>query len=144
MWFKSLVLWSGSARTQKNEGCKQTHAAFTNGKQANIHHMNSSSFLFSCITVRLTKQHGGLIQGRSFANSISCLINNDSRRLPYSSSSLIPRKCCSKLLFSKNPVLILYRPRHPCLLFGTVKYVHEASGDLCLIFRTPLLIGTRE
>ena len=36
---------------------------------------------------------------------------------------------------------LLYRPRHPCLLFGTI---HEASGDPCLIFRTPLLIGTRE
>ena len=91
----------------KNEGCKQTHAAgtaSTNGKHSSH---ESSSFLFSCITVQLTKQHGGLIQGRSFANSISCLINNDSRRLPYSSSSLIPRKCCSKLLFSGNPVLII-------------------------------------
>ena len=36
---------------------------------------------------------------------------------------------------------LLYRPRHPCLLFGTI---HEASGDPCLIFRTPLLIGTQE
>ena len=36
---------------------------------------------------------------------------------------------------------LLYRPRHPCLLFGTV---HEASGDPCLIFHTPLVIGTRE
>ena len=37
---------------------------------------------------------------------------------------------------------LLYRPRHLCLLFGTI---HKASGDPCLIeFRTPLLIGTRE
>ena len=36
---------------------------------------------------------------------------------------------------------LLYRPIHPCLLFGTI---HEASGDPCLIFRTPPLIGTRE
>ena len=32
----------------------------------------------------------------------------------------------------------LYRPRHPCLLFGTKL---AASGDLSLIFRTPLLFG---
>ena len=31
--------------------------------------------------------------------------------------------------------------RHKCLLFGTI---HEASGDPGLIFRTPILIGTRE
>ena len=36
---------------------------------------------------------------------------------------------------------LLYRPRHPCLLFGTI---HWASCDPCLIFRTPLLIGTQE
>ena len=36
---------------------------------------------------------------------------------------------------------LLNRPWHLCLLFGTI---HEASGDPCLIFRTPLLIGTRE
>ena len=34
-----------------------------------------------------------------------------------------------------------YRPRHPCLVF---EIIHEASGDPCLIFRTPLLIGTLE
>ena len=36
---------------------------------------------------------------------------------------------------------LLYRPRHPCLLFGTI---HESSGYPFLIFRTPLLIGSRE
>ena len=35
----------------------------------------------------------------------------------------------------------MYRPGHPYFLFGNI---HEASGDLCFIFRTPLLIGTRE
>ena len=97
-----------SENTKKTKVANQLMQPEQPLQMANIHHMNSSSFLFSCITVRLTKQHGGLIQGRSFANSISCLINNDSRRLPYGSSSLIPRKCCSKLLFSGNPAFIIF------------------------------------